>query len=252
MIVRENEHEFIMIKQHDHALISEQIITEFKDEFLPIDEMKPSVFYAIKMHDVGWKYFDQEPFWNDEKHCPYSFIDFPNVVKTVLYKHGIDEVANENLYAALLCSLHYTAFLEKDSTIESRKFIEHEITRQNTIRKKLEVIEELLSFHFQLLKLADNLSLFICLNELGAAEDEIHYFFKQGISLPRDFTSSLGDTLHLKWQDQQTIHCGNPLFQKPFTVSIPMKKVAKDEITKQGLMKSYDEALEESYTVTIL
>ena len=111
MIIREQEENFLMIRQHDHAIISEQMTMKLKKGFLPDDDWQRSVLYAIKMHDFGWSSFDAEPLWNDEKQIPYSFIDYPDYIKTILYKRGIDEVAKEDPYAGLLCSKHYANFL---------------------------------------------------------------------------------------------------------------------------------------------
>lgn len=251
MIIQEQNNNFVMIRQHAHAIISEQMTRNLKKELLPDDDWQRSVFYAIKMHDVGWRNFDAEPLWNDEKQSPYSFIDYPNRIKTVLYKHGIDEVAKEDLYAGLLCSKHYVHFLGSESSPEATQFVENEKNRQQSIQDKLGVDDELVTFHFDLLRFADNLSLFLCLNKPGAGKEESHYFFKNGIRLPRRFEKQFGERLHLEWFDKQTIVSGKSLFQESFTLSIPFKKVAKDIIAEQGVRVSYQEAVEEKFRVKV-
>lgn len=250
MIIREQNDHFLMIRQHDHAVISEQMIRKLKQEFLPDDDWKRSVFYAIKMHDCGWRKFDAEPLWNDEKHSPYSFIDYPDLIKTVLYKHGIDEVAREDLYAALLCSKHYAHFLARNPSLEATRFVINEEKRQKSIQDKLGVDDELVTAHFELLKFADNLSLFLCLNE-PRAKEEIHYFFKTGIKLPKRLEKQFGERLHLEWLDKQTVVCEKSPFQDTFTLSIPFKKVSKAAIAVQGIRKSYKAAVEERFRVTV-
>lgn len=248
MIIREQKNNFVMIRQHDHALISEEMTKKMKKELLPDDDWRRSVFYAIKMHDVGWINFDAEPFWNDEEQSPYSFIDYPNRIKTILYKHGIDEVAKEDLYAGLLCSKHFAHFLIPDSSSEASQFVEQEKSRQQAIQEKLGVDDEVVAFHFDLLRFADNLSLFLCLNEPG---EETHYFFKKGIRLPERFLKPFGKRLHLEWMNNQTIVSSKPLFEESFTLSIPFKKVSKEKVAEQGIRKSYEEAGEETFTVLI-
>lgn len=252
MIIRENEQAFLFIRQHHHAIIAEQIITKLSAYFFPEHSLKSSVRYAIRMHDCGWIPFDQAPFWNAEKNAPYSFIDYPTPIKTVLYKYGIDEVEQHDLYAGLLCSKHYSLFLANDSSAASRTFVANEKRRQVALQHKIGVDDALLAFHFDLLKFADDFSLFLCLNEPGARREDIHYFFKNGIQLPKEFEEKLGNKLELHCLDKTTIACENSPFREPFTLSIPQTEVSKENISKDGLSKSYNEGEEDILTVEII
>src|SRR5690625_4939597 len=100
MIIRENDHSFIMIEQHHHAEISGYLFQQLSERFLL--SKYHSLHYAIVNHDCGWIPFDDMPIWNDVKNQPYSFIDFPISFKTVLYRHGINQVQENDPYAALL------------------------------------------------------------------------------------------------------------------------------------------------------
>lgn len=251
MIIREKGQAFLMYRQHDHAIISEQVIARLKADFFPLHPLNDSVLYAIKMHDFGWIRFDEAPFWNDLKQEPYSFIDFPNTVKTVLYKHGIDEVAKEDLYAGLLVSKHYTYFLGKDSSPEVYAFVADEKDRQKEIIETLDVDEELLQFHFELLKFADDFSLFLCLHEPGYKKDDVHYFFEKGIYLPKTFHEYVGERLHLDWQDTETIVSSSAIFTDAFKLSIPYTEVFKNTVKEQGLIKSFQEADEKFVEIYI-
>lgn len=83
MIIRESKDAFIMIEQHHHASISGYLFNQLKADYVP-NEYK-SMAYAINNHDRGWIPFDKVPLWNDAKNLPFSFIDFPTPLKTVLY-----------------------------------------------------------------------------------------------------------------------------------------------------------------------
>lgn len=246
MIIREKPQAFLMFRQHEHALISEQVITRLKDDFLPAHPLNDAVLYAIKMHDFGWIKFDEAPFWNDVKQEPYSFIDFPNITKTILYKHGIDEVMKENLYAGLLVSKHYTYFLSKDDSPEVYAFVADEKARQIEIIERLDVDEELLQFHFELLKFADDFSLFLCLHEPGSPKDDVHYFFEKGIYMPKAFHEQSGKRLQLEWQGTDTILSSADIFIDEFKVSIPYTEVLKKNVNEQGLIYSF-QASEEKF-----
>lgn len=252
MIVRECEREFIMIRQHHHAIISETIIESVQEKFFPDSPLKHSVLYAIKMHDYGWENFDKEPFWNDEKAIPYSFIDFPNTGKTVLYKYGIDEVEKNDGYAGLLCSTHYSKFLAKDPSKEAHSFIDKEQIRQKTIYNRIKPDPNLFVFHSELLRLADNFSLFLCLNEPGCSKEETHSFFENGIRLPVMLEGKLGKKLELEWIDEGAVSCKPFLFKSSVTLTIPFKRIAKESISTVGLRSCFTEAEEEYFELKIV
>src|SRR5699024_6115133 len=124
MIARERKDDFVMIEQDNHAHISGDLIKAWKDSFFAGESFKESVEYAIIHHDYGWKLFDKQPFWNDEKQMPYTFIDFPNKPKTVFYKHGIDVVEKDDPYAALLRSEEHTSELQSRFDLVCRLLLE--------------------------------------------------------------------------------------------------------------------------------
>jgi len=67
MIIRENKDSFIMIEQHSHAEVSADIMSYWDDELNPELSLTKSVHYAIRNHDLGWKNFDKQPFWDDKE-----------------------------------------------------------------------------------------------------------------------------------------------------------------------------------------
>ncbi|MDY0395180.1 DUF3891 family protein [Virgibacillus halophilus] len=130
MIVRETTDAFILIEQAHHATIAGHMAKHLLPAFSAEDERWHSVLHAIENHDIGWHPFDDQPFYNDEKSAPYTFLDFPTAAKSVLYRHGIDEVAQSDTYAALLCSLHYLRFMENNTHEAAKEFVYQEHKRQ--------------------------------------------------------------------------------------------------------------------------
>lgn len=252
MIIRENETAFTLIRQHDHAAIAESIIRNIQEEYFPVNSLRPSVLYAIKMHDCGWENFDKEPFWNDEQDAPYSFIDFPVAAKAVLYKHGIDMVEKEDSYATLLCSEHYSRFLVNDNTREARNFIESEQNRQAAIKNRIGENNHSFRSHYELLQLADNLSLYLCLNKPGSSKATIHPFFNNGIPVPKALKEKLGNMFALEWMGEEKVVCNPFPFKKSIELVIPCKKVTKASISRYGFRKSYARANNEEYKVKIV
>ncbi|MFU0790497.1 MAG: DUF3891 domain-containing protein [Virgibacillus proomii] len=240
MIVRAHKNGYILIEQDHHAQTSGDMIKKWKEIHFPKSEHKASVIYAIDKHDIGWKPFDQEPFWNDLAEKPYSFIDFPNSAKTMLYASGIDQVEAVDSYAGLLCSVHYTRFLKGDASPISRKFVKQEKQRQQRIIQMAGNFDsELFAKYYSLLQLCDNLSLFICLNEPGTDQ---HPFFKEGIPLPANLESFTGEKINLTWKDKTTVALSDFPFVSEVSFSYPYKWLATESIVGKGLIPAYQQA----------
>lgn len=237
MIVREYEDRFILIEQDHHARISGDIMKQLKSELFLGEEWRRSVEYAISNHDLGWKSFDLEPFWNDQAKKPYSFIDFPAMLKTALYSQGVDAVEKHHPYAALLCSCHYTRFMKNENSKAAEHFIRAEKERQKRLIDSISSFNEaLFQYHFSLLRFGDNISLYLCLNEPGTPKSLIHPFFQDGIDI-----SPLGK-FNLSFKDHQTVAIDRFPFKQPFTVFIKQKSVLKRELVEKGLLQSYKDA----------
>ncbi|MFD1037767.1 DUF3891 family protein [Virgibacillus byunsanensis] len=242
MIIREGSNGFVMIEQDYHAHISGEIITNWKDSLFHEPNLRGSVEYAIFNHDYGWKLIDKQPFWNDQKQAPYSFIDFPTPPKTVFYKHGIDEIEKVDPYAGLLCSRHYTRFLIDDTSPEAEAFVQKEEKRQRNLKHSLPAFDKaLFDFHYGLLQFCDNLSLYICLNEPGTSNKEEHPFFKDGLPVPASLDICNQDKLHLRWKDKNTIQMSDFPFDGPVYTSLKQKVVSKGAISANGVIESYQE-----------
>jgi len=243
MIVREWKDDFVMIEQDNHAHISGDLMRAWKDSFFAGESFRESVEHAIFHHDYGWKTLDKQPFWNDEKQMPYTFIDFPNKPKTVFYKHGIDVVEKDDPYAALLCSYHYSRFLLNDASLEASDFIQTEEQRRKRIIHSLPSFDpRLFDFHYGLLQLCDNLSLYICLNEPGVTKDAEHPFYRDGISLSKSLHISQKDKLDIQWTDTETVAVSDCPFSTPLTVTVKQKRISKKAIEATGLNDSYQKA----------
>lgn len=249
MIVRERLNDFVMIEQHHHASISGKLFDEVGANASWINNtLHEAIRYAIYYHDVGWSPFDAAPFWDDMHQEPYSFISYPNSIKTIIYRTGIDEVAAVDLYAALLCSEHYIRFLANDDTSQSQQFVQKERKRQAYIIGTLPHYKRDEFFiHYDLLQFFDNLSLYICLHELDASEEDIHFFFKKGIPLP---TLYGGGTLSLAWKDNHIVLEAS-LFDEPIDIHLSQKVVAKEHIKAVGMREAWKDTLPQSVPLTL-
>ncbi|WP_164670773.1 DUF3891 family protein [Virgibacillus doumboii] len=252
MIVRENEHDFVMIEQNYHAQISGKMATGLKDSLFSGKAFKKSVLYAIENHDYAWKLIDKEPFWNDQKQAPYTFVDFPNTPKTIFYKHGIDEVEKNDAYAGLLCSEHYSRFLSDNTSKEATAFVQQEKERRQRIIQSMDdFAEHLFDFHYGLLQFFDSLALYVCLNEPGISKENEHPFFRGGIPVSPSLTFFNDNKVPIYWKDDKTVIMNEFPFYHPLEIMIKQKRVSKDTISSQGLIGSYLRAVPEHVNIRL-
>ncbi|MBN8192109.1 DUF3891 family protein [Bacillus sp. NTK074B] len=251
MIIRETKDSFLMIKQHDHAYVSGETIKHVNKNLLKADDLFDDVVYAAHQHDRSWIGLDHTPIWNDEKQIPFTFSDYPLLPKLAFYKMGVDEIEAINLYAALLCSLHFCSFFAKSKDPHCLQFLQDEASRQKTIRKHLpELDEELLIQHFQLLQLSDNLSLYFCLNEPGLEKENEHPWFKDGFKNTEGFHSG-NQKLKARWVNEHEVTLEDYPFETDFQVTLPYKIVDKTAIRKMGIAEAYKESRLEKHTIFI-
>lgn len=212
MIVRRKGNHFILIKQHDHALISGEFAAHMKEAISPLAK----TLYAISHHDVGWVALDQNILWNEETNEPYSFNDYPLLAKLEAYREGISKVEANDPYAGFLVSKHFASFFTNVTDPAGRQFREQEILRQNKLREHFtEKEQQNIAHNFRLLQFCDDLSLFLCLNEPG---ENTHPWYKDGFRYQ-------GKKVKWVWEDETTLRLVPNLFTQSFTVEIPYQIV---------------------------
>ncbi|SEN62908.1 Protein of unknown function [Mesobacillus persicus] len=245
MIIVEQQQSYLMVTQHDHAQVSGEFARNWKEEYFPGIERKQDVELAVFEHDCGWLNVDAQPKWNNEKNRPFSFVDYPIDSKISLYTKGISEVAEQNSYAGLLCSLHYASFLQGGSAPAGVVFWNKENKRQQQLYVELGIAgdpdkEKKLMDHLEILKFCDNLSLYVCLNEPGVRKSHEHPFFRNGF--PQSFPFANHMPIHAHWKDQETVKLSVSPFEEIVEVKLAYKEVKKDRIKRSGLVEAYREA----------
>lgn len=253
MIVRERPNHFVLIEQHDHARLSGWLAVCWGNTEIPrLAEPVQGLTIAAGMHDLGWLEIDRNPGWNDEAGRPYSFRDEPLGRKLSAYRKGLDAVERLDPYAGLLCSLHYSSFFPENGDPQplgiSRPFVEAEQARQERLRETLrengreqEVAREQLDL--QLLKLWDELSLYVALNEPGVGKQKEHPWYREGFRPTWLSTVAVADEsakvrFQARWLDERRV----ALVPFPLRASLPYilryRLVARADIQRIGFAKS--------------
>jgi hypothetical protein len=241
MIILEREQSYLMVTQDDHAHIAGDIARNCKEEYFFDDTRTHEVVLAINEHDRGWIELDSSPVWNDKTEKPYSFIDYPLSLKITFYKKGLDEVEKMSKYAGLLCSLHYSSFIQDSSEPAVREFWKEERQRQERVSKELEIEgnenkQETLMYHLDLLKFCDYLSLFICLNEPGDNKAS-HPFFRNGF--PQLFSFVTDKPIVAHWRNQQAVSLSFSPLKGEIQVELAYRDVLKEHIAEYGVLQAY-------------
>src|SRR5699024_8502826 len=137
-------------------------------------------------------------------------------------------VAAQDAYAALLCSKHYSRFLQKSELPEAQKFVDEETSRQQQIIASMKSFDEAnCDFHYAMLQFLDNVSLYACLNDPGVAKANEQPFFKNGIPVPAAFDFFHAEKASIHWQDKQTIAMELFPFTQPIEFTVKQKTVEK-------------------------
>lgn len=241
MIIFERQKSYIMVAQNDHAKVSKEIALNCKDDYFFSSNRMKEVLLAIEEHDRGWIDPDAAPIWNDKTEKPYSFIDYPTDLKISFYKKGIDEVEEMSKYAGLLCSLHYSSFIQDADESVVEEFWKEEKQRQNRLSDELGIIEkeemkETMMYHLDLLKFSDFISLYICLHEPGDNNNK-HSFFQNGF--PQLFLFATDKPIVAHWESKETVALSFSPLKSETEVEVPYKEVMKDQIENDGILQAY-------------
>ncbi len=144
MLIRPDSQGVLLIAQPAHAAISGRLARAWGGphggRFEPFEE----VCLAAEQHDVGWQSWECRPRLNRQTGLPFHAFDLPTPEHVRIWSHGAAAMATQNLYAALLVSLHGTGLYERHDAggddVNSR-CIRRFLQRQRAFQQ--EVIEQL-------------------------------------------------------------------------------------------------------------
>jgi hypothetical protein len=216
VIVRELGDSFVLVEQHEHALVSGEFARRWVEEPVPLE----STLYAVENHDVGWQELDGKVLWNAASGFPHSFVDYPLGPKLEAWRRGIERVEAHDSYAGCLCSMHYARFLIGSENSEEAAFLQRESARQGRLREEMSGEElENLERDFRFLRLCDGLSLYLFL--YGPGEPGYPPPTPEGFEFD-------GTGFDLVWEDREHVRLEPFALTEPFEVSVPYREVGKD------------------------
>ena len=195
VIRREEGDHFLLVTQHDHALIAGELAEHFGNEYFAAPQPRESVLSGVRLHDCGWPMHDDQP-TRSKDGKPLDVFETPRDIALPVWTASVEKAAAADPYAGLLVSLHVlslsvfattqTAFDHEKFDLEQpadrfavAKFQQHELERQQKLRAQLglrtdkpthhkhpqEVTqkkEDQLTFNFRMLQAMDVISLAAC------------------------------------------------------------------------------------------
>lgn len=196
MIRRRRRDQFLLITQHDHALLSGELARRVGNAAFAPPSPFDSVVTAIAQHDCGWPDQDAHPARNAEN-LPAHVLESDPDVALAAWLASVEKVATLDPYAGLLVSLHVMALAahavnirpdpipdtDRHRVFKFNRFIHAQIEHQEQLRQGLGMRidqplrnglaepgrapeEDLLLANFRLLQFLDRLSLILCFDEL--------------------------------------------------------------------------------------
>ncbi len=113
MIRRKDSEDWILVTQHDHAVLAGEIIALWGNDLFSEPRPYGEVIFAVTEHDSGWKDWDSCPKINPENGYPANFMEMESRDQYDIWKGSYLGHAGEHPYASSLIALHFDRFNEK-------------------------------------------------------------------------------------------------------------------------------------------
>jgi hypothetical protein len=196
MIRRDDRGDFLLIAQHDHALVAGVLAEHFGNGNFAVPEPRDKTIKGVSLHDCGWPLHDDEPTLNKEG-SPSDVFETTRPVALKVWTASAERASADDPYAGLLTSLHVlslsvfatseTSFAHEKFDLDDPqerfailKFQQREIARQEELRARcglrtekplhhsglpkegMQRAEDQLQFNFRMLQAMDAISLAAC------------------------------------------------------------------------------------------
>lgn len=168
MICRILDSELLVFCQTDHAHLSGELLSLWRDPELLEHPRREDLLFAIRRHDNGWQEADAAPLLHPAGDRPHDFMSVPASVRRAIWERGSTRFATERPYVALLITEHARHLLRPDddateppSESEST-FLETLDERRASLLDEVGLDEAELRRDYCWLRRADFLSLVAC------------------------------------------------------------------------------------------
>jgi hypothetical protein len=266
---------FLLIGQHDHALLAGRLAERVGNALFGPPSPFEEAVAGVALHDCGWPVHDEEGPTLNPKGVPLHVLESPMDVATRVWTESARRAAARHPYTGLLVSLHVTALSnfaqsnwpiphERAKTPAERfmlnKFQQQQFELQENLRRQLgmrsdlplesglaepgvDEAEDLLAFNYGLLKAMDRVSLDLCCSEDLFAEIEDVY--------PRPGEPPV--TIKLRHAGRGVMELSPwPFGAQRLEFEVPCKRIpAKTYANEEGFREVYRGAKVEQFAVRV-
>ena len=173
MIRREYGNGWILITQHDHALLAGSIMSDWGNGWFCRPEPFNEVLFAVREHDCGWTNWDSNPKINPESGYPANFMEMQPEDQSEIWSSSYKAHSTANPYASSLIALHFSRFNQKILSREPSNEAADNLKREldEFIADNLETadsglnlnqIPEKVKINLRILQIGDIISLSLC------------------------------------------------------------------------------------------
>jgi hypothetical protein len=232
MIRREEHGDFLLITQHDHALLAGELAEAFGNGRFASPRPHASAIVGIAQHDCGWPLHDDEPTLSHEGK-PLDVFETTPEIGLKVWTASAERASALDPYAGLMVSLHVlslsvfattrTGFIHEKWDLENAaekfavtKFQHREIERQEKLRMQLglrtdrpthhklpreaaQKKEDELTFNFRLLQAMDLVSLAACCTKPPSNQTQEVLEQPGGAALHLDLARAGSDVVVTPW-----------------------------------------------------
>lgn len=192
MLVTRRGGDLVLVDQNEHGRLAGELTPRWGNADFAAPTMREHVQLGTARHDDGWREADAEPLYNADAQRPLHFLEIPLEDHMPLYQRGVDRIYQEDSYAGLLVSMHWTGLYRNRWGMQSggvgikpmstpldeirEKHVAEEEQRWAETKKSLvkdgirSDFEARLWYHYDLLQVWDLFSLYVSLADITPAD----------------------------------------------------------------------------------
>ncbi len=175
MIIQKNRKQITAIRQQDHAAFAAFLLENWSDHGFPFDPDREKIIFATRVHDDGWKEYDDNPRLDPKTKLPVDFLHVDVEETYDIWMRGSKMYIDHDPLIALLITHHAYALHEnahKRDGVWKRFFVE--LAQQRAaLRDQLGLVHNQVERIYSFLRMADWFSLNYCLDpKLGVDRSE--------------------------------------------------------------------------------